>query len=430
MATFKDFLKQNKNPKADEINEDIIYKLRQEPLAEYIVDAFRTLECQFVKIDSWELIHDENKFNTENVNVRYIKNRKNKKYDKRMPIDISRYDLLKINFKLKGHDEKTKVMIEEDYQVNLLLFKRCKKFYYIIGGNRFYPIYQLVENSTYARKDYLIEKTLLSSIIIKKQNENIVDIYGENYYAPKYSLCIFKLKINPILMYLATMGYENTLRYLDLPDIMRIDNNINHTDEEYCFKSNGGLYVKVIKYFFDNDLFIRSCVYGFLEALEYCNSITNLNNLDYWVYEMGKRSTTNPEKKDDDKIYSKGKSLVYSFSRLLDQITKKITRTEHFNKMDIYAIMRWMLRNYDELKSKDNLDLKNKRLRMAEYIAGYLIKRLSIRNHKFMSIPNKDVTLKDVQTLVHCEPDFLIKVILSSKKSLLRYDNSVVKLQK
>ena len=62
----------------------------------------------------------------------------------------------------------------------------------------------------------------------------------------------------------------------------------------------------------------------------------------------------------------------------------------------------------------------NKRLRMAEYIAGYLIKRLSIRNHKFMSIPNKDVTLKDVQTLVHCEPDFLIKVILSSKKSLLR----------
>ena len=78
MATFKDFLKQNKNPKADEINEDIIYKLRQEPLAEYIVDAFRTLECQFVKIDSWELIHDENKFNTENVNVRYIKNRKNK----------------------------------------------------------------------------------------------------------------------------------------------------------------------------------------------------------------------------------------------------------------------------------------------------------------------------------------------------------------
>ena len=173
MATFKDFLKQNKNPKADEINEDIIYKLRQEPLAEYIVDAFRTLECQFVKIDSWELIHDENKFNTENVNVRYIKNRKNKKYDKRMPIDISRYDLLKINFKLKGHDEKTKVMIEEDYQVNLLLFKRCKKFYYIIGGNRFYPIYQLVENSTYARKDYLIEKTLLSSIINMLKNGQI-----------------------------------------------------------------------------------------------------------------------------------------------------------------------------------------------------------------------------------------------------------------
>lgn len=423
MAKFKDFLKQNENPHAKEINEDIIYTLRREPLCDYIVDAFRTLESKNVKIKSWELITDENKFDTENVNVRYIKNKKNKKYNKRMPIDISRYDLLIINFELTGHDEKTKVLMKENYQIRLNLFKRCKKYYYVIGGNRFYPIYQLVENSTYSTKDYLIEKTLLSSITLKKGNINIVDINGECFYVPVYTLCLFKSKVNPIVVYFATMGVTNTLKYMKLYDIITIDNKMKYDkDEEYCFRSHSGLYVKVIKYFFDNDLFTKNMVYSILEATENCNSIKNLNNIDYWVIELGKRSITSDKNKnmENDKLYSKGKSFIYSFSRLLDDITKKITRTEQFNKLDIYAIIRWMMRNYDALKNKDNMDLKNKRIRMAEYIAGYLVKRLSTRMHKFMAIPNKDITLKDVETLVHVEPDFLVKLILSSKKSLLR----------
>ena len=114
MAKFMDFLAQNKNPNEDNINEDIIYGIRSESIVDYILDAYRTLESKYVKIIGHELITDESKFDTEYVNVRHIKNKNNRKYNRRMPIDVSRYDLLKIHFKIKGRPE-----IKKDNKENI-----------------------------------------------------------------------------------------------------------------------------------------------------------------------------------------------------------------------------------------------------------------------------------------------------------------------
>ena len=57
-----------------------------------------------LKVVDWELITDESKIDSDSVNIRHIKNKNNKKFIKRMPIDNSRYELLKIKFYLCAED--------------------------------------------------------------------------------------------------------------------------------------------------------------------------------------------------------------------------------------------------------------------------------------------------------------------------------------
>ena len=421
---FKQFLAQNKNKDEDLINEDIIYKLRAEPLEDYIIAAFKTLESKHLKITGYELITNENEIDLDTINIKHIKNKKNKKFTKRMGMKKSRYNLLKIKFHLIAKDG------ECDKEVNLLIFKRYNKYYYIIDGNRVYPIYQLVDASTYNTKNCLTlfsmllpitmkkdEETIESVNFMKRDNNEIVSIEGKKYYVPAFTLCIFKKKINPLLFYLALMGFENTLIYMNMDGILRVENFKKYDCEnEYCFEASNGMFVKIIKYFFDNDLFIRGQVYLLLSLIGLCNNVNELHDNKFWVCRLGQIMMTDP--KDEIKMYIKGKNVLFSFYRLLDTLTKKSLRLDYHNKANIFAIIRWMMRNYNALKAKDNMDLKNKRLRMNEYIASYLIKRLSKRMNKFIS--NNDVKLEDVELLINMEQDYLLKTVISSKKPLLR----------
>lgn len=224
-------------------------------------------------------------------------------------------------------------------------------------------------------------------------------------------------------MYMAMLGYENTMKYMDMSDIIRVESFRKYNkDEEYCFPSEGGLYIKVIKYFFDNDLFVRNMVYSLIVITEECNTMNDLHDVNYWVCVLGSKMLANPNK-DATKLFIKGKSILFSFGRLLDNTTRRNLKLKDYNKASPFAILRWMLRNFNELKAKDNMDLRNKRIRMGEYMEAYLIKKLSSRMNKFMT--NNDVKLKDVELLVKMEQDYLVKTVIGAKKPLLRYDNTV-----
>lgn len=56
--------------------------------------------------------------------------------------------------------------------------------------------------------------------------------------------------------------------------------------------------------------------------------------------------------------------------RLLDTVTRIDLRLDDVYKNDIYALMRWMIFEFDNLKTRNNMDLHNKRIRKNEYIVG------------------------------------------------------------
>lgn len=422
--SFKKFLA-GKPLKAD-INKDIL-KLRQDDLAPYIVKAFKTIESPNVKIKSWELITDENKFDPNIINTKYIKNKKARKINRRMPMTSSRYDLLRITYHLKGLDEKRNPA-EEDFTVDLLIFKRIDNYYYQLNGKRYLPLFQLVDASTYTTKRHLITKTLVQPITLSREHTTIITEDGQELYAPMYYLSIFKGNINPLFLYLATMGYENVLIYMQMNDIIRIENFKKYDHEkEYCFTTEGGLYVKVLKYFFDNDMFTKFMTIAFIDVCKKILSLDELYDIDEWCIHLGFEMTKDlktPMQKEKRNFFEKGKSTIFSFNRILDEITQDNLRLHYNNKSSAFAVLRWMLRNYNELKLKDNMDLINKRLRCNEVMAAYVIKRMSTRMNKFMAIKNNNITLEDCRNLVKMDMNFVIRAVRGAKSSLFRNDDS------
>lgn len=424
---------------------EIFQLAKNNNLVDYIIKAFKVLECEYVEMLDYELITDAREFDPEYINPKYIKNPKNKKYTHRLNLKESRYDLLKIKFKIRGLTPKDKGgeqhWEEKIVTTKLLLFKKYDNYYLLIDGNKYYPIFQLVDSSTYNTKNSVVFKSMLMRIDLDRKDNNIIyTVEGEQFKAPTFILRAFRKKVNPIYYYLAALGLQNTLAYMNMEDIIRVVPNRLDNDEEYVFPANSGLFVNVKKYFFDNDYFTRSMVAMLVEVLckDYM-TIYYVNKIDTWAIELGltinskanktksKKKSKKKEKKVDtnnpDNLMKTGLDFLYSFHRLLDEITKDELHLRDYNKENVFAIVRWIIRNYTELKAKDNMDLKYKRVRNEEYQASYIIPTLNKRMTRFLNQDNK--TIGDVEDLVKIKQKELVTRSISSKTGLLRYDNSV-----
>lgn len=415
MAGFSKIISKMELPK---VNEDLIKGIRDEPLVNYVVAAFKTLESRYLKLVDWELITDETQFDPDEINIKHIKDPKSKKFTKRLSMNKSSFDLLRLHFKLRAKDG------EMDKVCEILIFKQVKGYMFLLNGKKCYPLYQLVDASTYSTADRVSLKTNLLTLDLQKINKNIEDVNGTMFLAPIFIFNGFKKKIIPLLYYLATIGLNNTIRYFQFEDIIEIHRYKKYDKEtQYCFRSLNGFYVKVLKYFFDNDMFTRSFVNMLVELLVECDSIENLESNEFWTGVLGSKFFISKDKDANLEKFIKGKGVIVSFNRLLDTIIRSNLRLDMYNKRDTYAILRWMMREYYVLKEKDNMDLKNKRIRLGEYIASYLIREFSGKMNMFLSESN--VTLEMVSNLLNFGQNILIKAVSGAKASLLRYEGSV-----
>jgi hypothetical protein len=120
--------------------------------------------------------------------------------------------------------------------------------------------------------------------------------------------------------------------------------------------------------------------------------------------------------------YEKGNNILKYFNRLLDKSTQKILKVPEYYSSDIYALLRWIMENFNDLRMKDNCDLANKRLRCNEYIASLLTKEFSRRLNRIISMGDK-VTIDNIKELFRFSGDILINKMHSS--GILRFDDNV-----
>lgn len=406
----KKFIKYYKNDNEKNINYPLINRELDRDIVEYVVDCCKSLEVlEYITFKGYTYITDESKIDTsEYISAQARGKIKNPNITRFMHLEDGRYAELRLLFHLECNGE------SDDIVKKILVPVPDKNNYYLIKGTKYFLMYQVVDNSTYTTKKNLTLKSMMP-VPLQMSREKFSDVTGTEYYAPLYTIQLFKKNINVILFYLANMGYEKTLEYFSIDRIMRVVTEIEDSPNSIFFQINGKLYLEVNKKFFDKYQYTRTMTIMLLSVMNNRMTIDTLNDKDYWVTFIGGIGTTNKNKQ-----YEKGLNTLTFFSRMLDDTTKKILKLHPIHKQDIYSIIRWMVMHFDDLRKKDNLDLNNRRLRCNEYVAALLTTTFSEKINRVISMGNK-ATLAKVKDIFKFPGDILIRQL--HKTGLLRYED-------
>lgn len=261
--------------------------------------------------------------------------------------------------------------------------------FYYIGNKKWKTEWQLCDASTYNQRGKITLKSRMPIIIYQTKHRPIMDLEGMIHDTRTYSYALNSKSrfnsakpkpkfINPMMIYSAKMGLEEAIVYMGAgPDISILSRSkaeykeYDNLDEFYYFNINEVVF-RVDKYMMDTNKHIASIV-GMLKSLEsneFPVSYALLSNFEeekqYWRCRIGYVGAA--KSKNLLSFLEKGNTTIKMFERLLDNVTQMNLRLEEPYKRDIYALMKWMLYEFDNLKTRNNMDLNNKRIRKAEYI--------------------------------------------------------------
>lgn len=409
----KKFIRQFENDESKNINISLIKRKGEEPLITFIVDIFKSLEItNYITLLDYKVLPDESKIDFN----KYITTRKKvKKKDMNVRYQYIHPDRcveLILTFKIHVKGEEAIV------QKNILVPKLDENNYFIIRGKRYFLLYQLVDNSTYTSRNGLTLKSLMP-ICINKEMDKLVDVEGNSYDIPYYYINAFQREIETFLFYFCKSGFRDTMKYFSIDKLIVLVpfKEEKNSDQYYFFTINNNMTLGVNRYFFDKYLYVQSMALMIKRCMNNRTTIENLEDQKYWMERLGSLYTTTSYK-----MYESGKSTVAFFERLLDITTQKKLKISDINKVSVYSVIKWMVQNYIDLKKKDNLDLDNKRLRLNEYVAALLSKRMGESINRLLTLGNK-IKIKQVRDIFKFPGTLIFQLLYNSP--LLKYNDAV-----
>ena len=408
------------------LNVQLMNKSADRPLVEYVIESWKSLEIvRNIKIIKFEYTDSESEID---INKYIFKREKKKKKRDRVDykfINDDRYGKLTVHIQItvEGIDPTTKEpsVHRKIIKKEMLIPLQDDDGYYMIRGKRYYIIYQLVEKSTYTSSSAVTLKSLMP-VAVKRNSlraENFVknntakkDIHGTEYLLPVYNVFVFKKEVPIILFYAANgmdwglsyLGVDNIIKFVDNPDLFDTDKNIYFAISTKC-------YIEVNKRIFMNQPYVQSIVGGLLYVCTNRLTVDDMNNKSIWIKKLSNNNTI-----------EKGEDILIFFTRLMDETTKTILKLNTHNKEDIYAILRWMMQNYNTLRMKDNLSLENKRLRCNEYIASLLTLEFSKRLNRVITLGQK-ATMDNYLECFKFSGELLLQKMHSA--GILRFDDTI-----
>lgn len=267
---------------------------------------------------------------------------------------------------------------------SILVPKMTDEGYFIINNKKAKSIWQLVEASVYTQRGKITLKSRMPIIMYKTISKEMVDTEGNVYSFKPYSYAMdatSKRKnavktskknnnkfINPFIIFSAKMGLTQAIKFMCLDEIISIVKvDVPEEHAEYSYLPMNDLYIRVNKVALENELLcsLVGMLY-LLQSSEFPITTENINDRDYWISRIGIVGSKHDKPLLDFK--NKGYTTLMMIERLLDNMTIRNLRLPDGYKRDIYEILRWMIVEFDNLKTKDNIDINNKRIRKNEYI--------------------------------------------------------------
>lgn len=323
--------------------------------------------------------------------------------------------------KVNTIDEKTGKYPEEYFEVLIEVPKIVDKYYIKLYGNYYLPIYQIVDGSTYnnsgsaSKHPNVTLKTMFLATRIYRYQDTMKctkEFGPDNLNVTYYETRIFGKPV-PIMKYLlAKYGFIDTLDRLKIKGIIVSDKDLK--DENYYTIKKHGVYVSAIRYLYDNDIPTQSMVYTIVHSIEKNTTANDIYNQNFWLASLGGHFGAPTS--------DKGFEILESLYCIYDLSTKDSMHLPIEDRQDVFHVIIWIIREFPNLRGKDNLDLSTKRIRMAEYQAALYAMKISNSIHR-ASTYGKNISLADIKKFIYTQPEFLIKRIL--KDTIKNYRNSV-----
>lgn len=391
------------NPNRSRINTSIMNREYEKNLELYVVDVFKSISdvLDEIRMDSWEFIIDIERVDRSNYErTRKTPGQKGKGNAKakkkgtayiaeswlgelimKFTVDMTQYQHLMPEKAINNPDSKDYIPKEMKYTVRQLVPIQDSKGNYMLRGVKYTNQYQLTESSTYVTPSNLVEKSIMP-IKLKR-----IKISARTATDDILTLNCFKVQmfvgfVNIMFFYISEYGWYDTLEFFMVGDYVELVESIDNgmqPDSTYIKISNAG-YLRVLTSSLQSN-YVQSIVGTLVDSLSGKYDFDEITDEELWVKKIG--ATKKGSNKDSH--YDLGLKHKKLFNRMFDSITQDVLKLHKYNKSDILALIRWMTQNYDELRSKDNLNILYKRLRGNELIASLLNEIISEKIKKLVN---------------------------------------------
>ena len=460
----KKFLKRYSDENPERFNKKFIMSRAKQDILEHVKDIFKALEVlDEITVEEVRLEKDEASFGPIKSQHSYYKSILPSRLDKiyyRVRItpnedtDIEPIELGKFpKKKVRPNDES--FIKEGEIYINKLV-DNC---FYLNEGVRYFLIYQIVDNSTYGTDDCVSLKSLLMPITLKQHEITAVPEFNEDPVTLKsFETLLFAKRINPLLYVFGKDAYNSLVSVWDKSaddqlsiwqahrDATLIDNfnaffntDFKFSDDMNALVEDGrvifkirsessrdttGCYVSVDKEKLRDDTITRAVLGSLLDMKNETKkkritfSYDELISPWFWVEKIAPFFTKN---NDCMKKFNKLKTMLVSLNRLMDDTTRKVLNLNDEDKENTLTIVRFIMKNFDDLMNADSQDLDGKRLRLHEYQLYPLRTYFSSQIYHVLNSPTRSRAVLD-RIFSNLSPMFVIRQTVVNE--LLRYYNS------
>lgn len=436
VSKFVDEKRDKFNPVFFERDEDEIIK----ELMHVIKSCERENQYFTIKVESFRVVDDYDEINTilrnyyDNLSRNKSKSKKRDNQYAYINLNESYIRLLLVKYSVKDRTD-------SDYiDVIIAVPRIVDKYYFMINGIMRSTLFQIVDGSTYnngtsnAKIPSITLKIIFMAARVTRYYNSLYTTDGRELKLNYYHSRIFNKGVAASKYILAKFGYYGYLQFMGLEGCIHISRTdcLNH-DEFNTFKVSENIYVSAPKYLMDANPVVQNTVVTLVSTIVPGMDFETIFDPLFWVRSLGAEFTggntpermlaiLDPEDEGVSDTLEKGYSILDSFENIYDISTKEAIRLPEEDKATTYHILRWIMREFNSLRLKDNLDIGLKKIRFAEYIASLYAFKIAQGIYR-VSDANRKATIDGIRKAIRTDPNFLLVAITKSK--MVSYRNMV-----
>ena len=431
-----DFIKQSRPP-----FNPFFFKRDEDEIITELMNVIKSCEREnsyfTIKVHSYRVVDDYDEINEILYNY-YEDLTKNKSKSKKRD---NQYEYINLNescIRLLIVTYYIKDRTAEDYLDVIIAVPRIiDKYYFKINGIMRSTLFQIVDGSTYnngtsnAKVPSITLKIIFMATRVTRYYANLKTTNGEELKLTYYHSRIFNKGVAAAKYIMAKFGYYGGLDFLGLSQAIELTTYDPGDVNLYTFKVGDGIFISSPKFLLDKNVLLQSVLVTIYNSLVPGIDFQAFFTNDYWIRNLGVEFSGGGNERliaiynSDDAVtdtIDKGYSILDSFESIYDISTKESIKLPEEDKATTYHVLRWIMREFNALRMKDNLDISCKKIRFAEYIASMYAMKIAKGIYR-VSDMNKKANIISIRKAIRTDPNYLLVTITKSK--MVSYRNMV-----